>query len=110
MKILRKTAKRTTLGNVSTSNSKGPSPISVNEWMTAYLEVASAKEDTVPEGYLTVDEIAKGMKVCQQVGSERVNALHRAGKAERIKLRRLFAGRIKIVPYYKLSVARSSTS
>lgn len=110
MKILRKTAKRTTLGNVSTANNKGPAPISVNEWMTAYLEVASTKEDTVPGGYLTVEEIAKIMGVCRQVASQRVNDLYRAGKADRIKLRRLFAGRVKIVPYYKLSVARSSTS
>lgn len=78
--------------------------------MTAYLEVAATKEDPVPEGYLTVREIAKVMGVCYQTASERVNALHRAGKADRVKLHRLIAGKVKIVPYYKLSKARSSTS
>ena len=78
--------------------------------MTAYLEVASTKEDPVPKDYLTVDEIAKLMGVCRQTASARVNALHRASKADRITLRRMIAGKIKIVPYYKLSVAHSSTS
>jgi len=98
-------------GRHSIANRSGLPTISVNEWLTAYHELCAAKEDPVPDGFLTVSEIVKVMGVCRQATSERLNALLRAGKVERVKLRRMTSGGvIKIIPYYKLSAARSSTS
>jgi len=104
MKVLRKTAPRITAENIGQLRPEGLPQITINEWLSAYLATVADKEDKVPDGYFSVEEIAKSMKACRSTASERVNALHRAGRADRVKLRRMIVGRIRIVPYYKLSV------
>ena len=102
MKILKKTAPCAALGNSQTPPSDAPAPLTVNEWLTAYLEVVADKEEQVPKGYLPRGELAKKMGCGIATASERGNVLYRAGRADRIELRRLIGGRIRIVPYFKL--------
>jgi len=70
--------------------------------MNFWEELAQAKiEEEVPKGWLTMDEIAKEMKVGRSWACNLIRKAVEDGKVETQKFRLLRAGKVIPVPHYK---------
>ena len=80
--------------------------ISVNEWLQAVYASQSTKEEQPPPGGVTVAQFMQMFDppVHRTTALAKLNTLVSAGRAKRVKCRRLCgAAGIKIVPYYILT-------
>ena len=64
------------------------------------LVIHQGKEDEVPEGFFPSRHYSKEWKISIAKTNELLSVAVKAGKVKKIMLRKLFNGKIRVIPFY----------